>query len=527
MKDWKTKGSYEGIFSYFGSIAVWLLLNPIVAIIKLYEKGREITNREGVAFMSLFTKEELTRFKTYRSRGIEMRGIWHMPKALIPRFGFDGNRYDENTLKGIQAALDDVRGLGFNTILIETTVNAYTIYPSKVGTIHPDYKDHYYGPEYGNDYLKCFIGEAHKRGLDVHAWTTTMRAGSNYKSTVNESLPQAIKLEWLARGYHNEYGLSGKYGELMWLDPSNEEVVDYILRLYEELLNNYDFDGIELDAIRYPVSNIMSVSKVEDISDFGYTENALKGFKEQYQFDGDLKKEIIDNIDLKKKWISYRTELINQVVEKLYSLVRSLKPNLPFSAAVFNNPESSITTVCQDWADWCQKEWFDFISPMAYSTDHSIVQKSYDVTETLVDGKAFNLQGLGSIIFSGTYETHFEQMELINNAGGLGSILFSTRQLLKDDKTMAMLEIIHQYDQAISPLKTKDEITEEVSNKIKNYAPKFALDSKLDVNISNLKQLRDTTFKNDKYIAQVIDALIKTLNIKDYRENLIKNKKEC
>jgi hypothetical protein len=42
-----------------------------------------------------------------------------------------------------------------------------------------------------------------------------------------------------------------------------------------------------------------------------------------------------------------------------------------------------------------------------------------------------------------------------------------------------------------------------------------------------LKQLRDTTFKNDKYIAQVIDSLIKTLNIKDYRENLIKNKKEC
>ena len=42
--------------------------------------------------------------------------------------------------------------------------------------------------------------------------------------------------------------------------------------------------------------------------------------------------------------------------------------------------------------------------------------------------------------------------------------------IIKDDKTMAMLEIIHQYDQAISPLKTKDEITEEVSNKIKNYA---------------------------------------------------------
>ena len=79
MKDWKTKGSYEGIFSYFGSIAVWLLFNPIVAIINLYEKGREITNREGVAFMSLFTKEELTRFKTEWSRGLEMRGIWHMP----------------------------------------------------------------------------------------------------------------------------------------------------------------------------------------------------------------------------------------------------------------------------------------------------------------------------------------------------------------------------------------------------------------------------------------------------------------
>ena len=60
--------------------------------------------------------------------------------------------------------------------------------------------------------MKCFIGEALKDWMS--AWTTTMWAGSNYKSTVNESLPQAIKLEWL-EGYHNEYGLSGKYGELM------------------------------------------------------------------------------------------------------------------------------------------------------------------------------------------------------------------------------------------------------------------------------------------------------------------------
>lgn len=464
----------------------------------------------------MFTEEELARFVAYESRGIEMRGIWHMPRALNPHFGFDTTLYDENTLMGVQRLLDKIQKIGFNTIFIETTRSAYTIYPSTVGTIDPAFANNDYGREYGNDYLKCFLGEAHKRGLSVHAWTTTMRAGSN-QGSIENSLPKAINLEWLSRGYHEEYGLSGKYGELMWMDPSNEEVMAYIINQYQELITNYDFDGIELDAIRYPVCNIMSETDPEKISDFGYTQRAISSFKEKYQYYGDIKKDIIMDFDLKKKWQEFRISLINEVVKKIYSLVKSIKPKLPFSAAVFNNPSSSITTVCQDWVYWCDQDWFDFITPMAYSTDDSIVQRSFEVTEKLVDHRAFNLQGIASIIFGGTYLQHLSQMELINQSGGLGSILFSTRQLLKDEKTMAMLEIIYHNDQAISPLADLHEINNVLTSKLSGSSFEVILD---DVNlINNLESLKEKSGVSDNYLVQVINTLINVIKIKTHRDH--------
>ena len=269
-----------------------------------------------------FLNHDLQLFSSFQSNGIEMRGAWHMPHFLND-FG-----YDERTLAGVQKLLDRVKKIGFNTIFIET-VNAFTIYKSNCSTVNPrfDFPKSQYG-EYEDDYLACFIGEAHKRDLKVHAWTTTMRAGK-FVNSLAESLPGTIKPEWLARGYHNEFGLNGKYGELMWLDASNPEVSDYLVRQYQELTAKYDLDGIELDAIRYPVSNLMEVNDSSLVSDFGYTDCALTMFNNNYHYHGDLKTEIVQNQDLKAKWVRFRSHLMTEIVQTSRTVVLEIKPDLP------------------------------------------------------------------------------------------------------------------------------------------------------------------------------------------------------
>ena len=373
----------------------------------------------------LFTSDDLAIFSTYPNNHFECRGVWHMPLTLN-NFG-----YDERSLEGVLKLLDAVKYAGINTILIESTVSARTIYPSKVAQTHPDFifKDGRFG-EYGNDYFLCFIEEAHKRGIQVHAWTSTMRAG-RFEDTLASSMPTVMKEEWLARGINGEYGLSGKYGELMWLDPTNPEVEQYLLSQYVELITNYPLDGIELDAIRYPISNLMKVKDGEKISDHGYTKTASEQFRALHPYEGDLREAIRNNVDLRKDWTQFRSDVMTGLVEKIYKLVIKKKPRLWFSAAVLMGHDNAKKIACQDWEKWIQKGWFDYISPMAYTINDEVLNKSFIDTQNLTQDQLFNLHGIASIIEGGGYLNHFNQMKLVNSNGGFGSILFSIRQCIR------------------------------------------------------------------------------------------------
>lgn len=463
----------------------------------------------------VFNQKELLIFSQYHTNGIEMRGIWHMPNSLS-KVG-----YDETTLEGVCKLLDKIKDAGYNTILIET-VNAYTVYPSKTSTVRHDldFSDNRYGDTYQNDYLKCFIGEAHKRGIKVHAWTTTMRAG-RFSNTLEESLPKAIKPEWLARGYHNEYGLNGRYGELMWLDASNPEVISYLLNQYEELILNYDLDGIELDAIRYPISNLYRTYDEASISDFGYTKMAIDSFKEKYHYDGDLKKEIIDNEKLKNDWIEFRRDLITNIVHKIVKLILRLKPEMPISAAVFVNYQNAVKEVCQDWKLWVEKGWLDFVSPMAYSTDNEVVKKSYQETENYCKNICFNLQGIATIIEGGDYLSHFSQMDLINQDLGLGSILFSIRQFLQDEKTYEMVKYVYNTFPAISPISKLEEIFAFQKGLLKSLLPEEYHPYLQEFTENNLYDLdHNLRILNNEKVNNIIKALIKTVEIQKTRKNI-------
>lgn len=443
-----------------------------------------------------FSTSDLELFSKYPNHHVECRGVWHMPDTLKK----DG--YDETTLEGVLKLLDAVKYAGFNTILIETTMSAHTVYPSKVGTIHPDFdfNDNRYG-EYGNDYLMCFIKEAHKRGIQVHAWTSTMRAG-RFNNTIEESMPKAMKVEWLSRGYNNEYGLDGKYGELLWMDPTNPEVEAYILAQYEELIENYPLDGIELDAIRYPISNLLSVKTGETIRDHGYTKTAYEMFSKKFNFNGDLKAEILKSMELRHDWVRFRADVMTDLVAKIREVVIKKRPKLWFSAAVLMGHENAYNIACQEWNKWIKNGWFDYVSPMAYTTNDDTVLKSFTDTQALTEDKLFNLHGIASIIEGGDYLNHFRQMKLINENNGLGSILFSIRQCIRSEATYQMVAHVYKEHPAISLFASLNDIREYILNLVNE---EIVFDSELNA----LKNL-DLVNKGD--VLKALDIVRKLIN---------------
>ena len=107
------------------------------------------------------------------------------------------------------------------------------------------------GKDPGYDPLQFAIDEAHKRGMELHAWVNPFRVTSE-KSTY-EALPETDKLytaNTALKGKIVEYSITDKKGQI--LDPGYPEVREHIVKVLMEIVRNYDIDGLLMDDYFYP-----------------------------------------------------------------------------------------------------------------------------------------------------------------------------------------------------------------------------------------------------------------------------------
>jgi len=106
----------------------------------------------------------------------------------------------------------------------------------------------------GFDPLAYAVQEAHKRGMELHAWFNTFQTSSDYPGT-----PAILHPEWIST-----LGNGTPMPRHESLSPGLEEVRKYTLNVAMEIVNNYDIDGLHLDYIRwneYDTGNINSLQK--------------------------------------------------------------------------------------------------------------------------------------------------------------------------------------------------------------------------------------------------------------------------
>ena len=92
------------------------------------------------------------------------------------------------------------------------------------------------------DPLAFAVDEAHKRGLELHAWFNPFRAhhssGTNPPSAkhVSKAHPELVR----------------KYGKDLWLDPGEPAVHDHTINVILDVVKRYDVDGVVMDDYFYP-----------------------------------------------------------------------------------------------------------------------------------------------------------------------------------------------------------------------------------------------------------------------------------
>jgi len=175
----------------------------------------------------------------------ETRAVW-----VSTNFKLDWPPPSDNELKQkneLIKILNNIENKNLNTIYFQVRSNGTLLFKSSLEPFSP-YITGKVGKIGNYDPLEFAIEEAHKRGLEIHAWINTFRifSGNNFAIKNHPLHISQLHPEWTYKKSDNS----------IWLNPGLPKVREHLIKLVNEIVQNYNIDGIQLDFIRYPQNQI-------------------------------------------------------------------------------------------------------------------------------------------------------------------------------------------------------------------------------------------------------------------------------
>ena len=243
--------------------------------------------------------------------------------------------------------------LGINTVYVQIRAFGDAYYPSEIFCKGKFYTDESFDP------LQIMIDKAHSYGLSFHAWINPMRLMK--KDEISSQPKSEIERVCVAQeNFIFEY--EGRY----YLDPSYSDTVDIVCRGIEEIVRNYNVDGIHIDDYFYPSQ------EVSDADEF--------------------KKSGKDNI------ADWRRENINVLVRSLYNTVKSINKGILFGISPQGNIETDYEKQYADVEKWLSEGGYcDYIVPQiyyGYENSECPFEETLDKWKSISDGNTALIIGL-------------------------------------------------------------------------------------------------------------------------------------
>jgi uncharacterized lipoprotein YddW (UPF0748 family) len=291
----------------------------------------------------------------------EIRAIWLDRGTLV----------QARSPEGLAQIFDRMAAAGVNTVFVETVNAGFPIYPSSVAPQRNPLVA-------GWDPLKAAVDLGHARGMAVHAWIWTFAAGNQvHNRLVNLPLDYPGPLlaqhpDWA--GYDNLGNVIPPGQTKPFLDPANQEVRSYLMRLISEIITTYEVDGLQLDYIRYPFQDPGAGRS------YGYGTAARWRFRAMTGIDplqlatgpsaNATEAERRFHRQMWDRWTDFRIQQVTSFVQEVSIMARRQRPDLVLSAAVFARPELERRhKIQQDWGTWASQGYVDWIVLMSYAED--------------------------------------------------------------------------------------------------------------------------------------------------------------
>ncbi len=351
---------------------------------------------------------------------------------------------------GLAKVFDAMQAAGINTVFLETVNAGYPIYPTRVASSQNPLTTQW-------DPLKTAIALAHERNMALHAWMWVFAVGNQRHNSI---LNQPTHYLGPVLSAHPDWAGLTNTGEPIplgqtkpFLDPANPEVRDYLLKLVDEIITNYDVDGLQLDYIRYPFQDPAAQRT------YGYGTAARQQFRRLTGVDPMTLTPVVDPWSpraeqermrsLWNQWNQFRIDQVNRFVQETAQHVRAKRPDIVLSAAVFALPEyERLQKIQQDWNTWAENGWVDWIVLMSYAADTN--RFSELITPWVVEQQyAHTLIIPGLRLLNMPVPVMLDQLQALRDLPAPGYALFATDNL--DGRIQTVLNNTQGMHQGAAP----------------------------------------------------------------------------
>ncbi len=193
------------------------------------------------------------------------------------------------------------------------------------------------------DPLAFAIKEAHKRGMELHAWMNPYRATTDLdSSSLSENHITKTHPSWI-------FSYDGK----KYFNPALPEVRAYINKVVMNVVRQYDIDGVHFDDYFYPYPG---KTPLPDSSTFTANKRGQTNIEDWRRENVDLLiKQVSDSIHHAKKYVKFGISP--------FGIWRNKEDD---SRGSDSNGFSGYSALYADVYKWTEKGWLDYVNPQIY-----------------------------------------------------------------------------------------------------------------------------------------------------------------
>ncbi len=278
------------------------------------------------------------------------------------------------------------------------------------------------GPKQKN-ILKNIIRNAHKSGIEVHAWLNCFFINGHHslqkqRPEIYRQLKNSILFPFQKPG--------GDKG--IFLYPGDKKYVGLLDMVIREMINNYHVDGIHLDYFRYPDYGIpLSIQARTDFK-LQYYRDPLVVIQKSLSAQAENYRYYKHFVGLYRNFLRQR---LTQTLVHIKQTVKAVSPSAMLSIAVKPDPVGARVKFLQPWEEWIRNGLCDFVAAMNYSKE----PKRYQYNLKMIDRLGLHTKiMIGIAVHNISNRVVYERLKQIKNRNLYNFSLFSFNLLYGNRK---------------------------------------------------------------------------------------------